>query len=184
MKIADRGVIPKSDALSGKRIGFGICGGIAAVETVKAIRELRRHGARVSAFCTPSVENFITHLPLEWASGERVIDSLEADVDHLEDFDLVLVAPITLNTLAKCALGLCDNSVTLLVAGQLGRRAPLLFVPTMNLQLSQHPLYGSYRNTLEGWGATFLISEEEDRLKMPDPVSIAEAVIRAVKSSK
>src|SRR4051794_40084167 len=45
-KIADRGVQTKSQRLAGRRIALGVCGGIAAVETVKVARELRRHGAR------------------------------------------------------------------------------------------------------------------------------------------
>ncbi len=180
--IDDKGVEKKSQLLAGKRIGFGVCGGIGAVETVRLIRELRRHDAEITVFFTPSAARFITPLSLEWASQGRVVGSPEALVDHLDPFDLILVAPLTWNTLAKIALGLTDTAVSLAVAGQLGRKGPVVLVPTMNLQLHQHPLYGKYSAQLESWGARFYPSpEEEGRLKMPAPVALAEWVIEVLK---
>jgi phosphopantothenoylcysteine decarboxylase / phosphopantothenate---cysteine ligase len=173
-RLKDRGVVAKSTRMEKKSVGLGVCGGIGAIEVVKVTRELRRHGAEVTAFFTPSVPAFIGELSLEWATGKKVISTVGADVDHLDHYDIVLVAPVTFNTLSKSAIGITDNPVTLLVAGQLGRRAPLLFVPTMNLQLKQHPLYQTYVDRLKGWGVTFLeASPEEDRMKMPPAEEIA-----------
>ena len=88
---------------------------------------------------------------------------------------------MTLNTLAKSAVGLADNAVTLLIASQLGRKAPLLFVPAMNSQLRNHPLYDEYSARLRKWGAVFLESElEEDRLKMPSPEKVLECVLQVL----
>lgn len=166
----DLGVDPKSDKLAKHKIALAICGGIGAVETVRIAREIRRHGAQVTAFLTPSVEQFITPLSVEWACNAPVVRTLGADVSHLESFDFVVVVPATLNTISKSALGICDNSVTLLVASQLGRRGPLLFVPAMNSVLWSHPLYADYRKRLESWGAHFLENPtEENRVKVPDP---------------
>lgn len=177
-QIRDRGVERRSDALSGRRIALGASGGIACVELVKMIRELRRHGAEIFPYFTPAVEQFITPLSVEWAAGRPVVRTLEADVDHLEDYDLVILAPATLNTIAKCAAGICDNPVTLLVAGQLGRRGRVLMVPTMNLQLMRHPAYPEQVRKLESWGVQFFSSpEEEGRLKMPAPEKFGQTVI-------
>jgi len=177
-KLSDRGVKSKSEKLIGRRIGIGVCGGIGAVEVIKIIRELRRHGAEVTPFFTPGVTDFITELSVEWAAERKVVSRIGAGVDHLQTFHLVIVAPATLNTLSKCALGITDNPVTILVASQFGRNAPLLFVPTMNLDLKRHPLYEEYRNRLRSWGAEFFESEEdEDRLKMPAPETLA---VRAI----
>ncbi|NBX69701.1 MAG: hypothetical protein EBR01_12140 [Proteobacteria bacterium] len=177
-KTKDRGVQLKSHELSGKKIAMAICGGIASVESVKIIRELRRHDASVFPFYTPEVLKFMTELPVEWASGNKVILDARAQVDHLEEFDLVIVVPATLNTISKAALGIADNVVTLLIAGQLGKRGEVLIVPTMNAVLKNHPLFESYRNLLESWGVEFLSSEEEeDRLKVPSPEVIAGRVI-------
>ena len=178
-EIVDRGVNSISDRLQNRQIGLGASGGIGVVELVKIIRELRRHGASVFPRFTPSVGAFISPLAVEWAAGRPVITSLEADVDHLDPYDLVLLAPATLNTIAKCAMGICDNSVTLLTAAQIGRKAPVLIVPTMNVQLVHHPMYEEYKKRLESWGVSFFQpTPQEGRLKMPAPEKIAELIIR------
>jgi len=176
--ISDKSVDRKSDALSGRRIAFGVCGGIGAVETVRMIRELRRHGAEITTFLTPAAKRFITELSLTWATQGPVIEDLDAQVEHLDPFDIAVVAPLTLNTLTKCALGIADNSVSMMVASQLGRRGKVVMVPAMNDQLAAHPLYVSYRDRLREWGTQFYPSpEEEGRLKMPAPDAFAEWVI-------
>lgn len=181
-KINDRGVHTKSSALKNKKIGVAICGGIASVESVKIIRELRRYEADVTAFYTPEVKKFITELPVEWASGKKVVTEAQAEVDHLENYDLVVVVPATWNTIAKSALGIADNVVTLLVASHLGKKGKCLFVPAMNLSLQQHPLFETYKSTLESWGAEFLISSvEEERIKVPTPEEVALKVVAVMK---
>ena len=184
-KLADRGVEIKSQALKDKQIAVAVCGGIASVESVKIIRELRRFGAEVTAFYTPQVTQFITELPVEWATGKKVITEAQANVDHLEDFDLVVVVPATWNTISKSALGLSDNVVALLISSQLGKKGAILFVPAMNSSLQQHPLFESYREKLESWGARFLISDEEEgRIKVPTPETIAAQVVQIVKTKR
>jgi len=180
--IKDTGVERKSHALDGKRIAFGVCGGIGAVETVKLMRELRRHGAELTTFLTPSATRFITELSLAWASQGPVIREAGADVDHLDHFDIAVIAPLTLNTLSKFALGLTDSAVALMVAGQLGRGGKVAVVPAMNAQLQNHPLYGTYRALLEKWGVQFFPSpEEEGRMKMPDPEKFSQWLIEVSK---
>lgn len=177
-RLKDRSVRIKSQTLNNKEIAFAVCGGIASVETVKIIRELRRYAANVTAFYTPDVFKFITELPVEWACGKPVITEAQAQVEHLENYDLVVVVPATLNTISKSALGLADNVVTLLISSHIGKKGPVLFVPAMNLSLQQHPLFNHYREVLESWGAKFLISQdEEDRIKVPSAEKIVEAVI-------
>ena len=184
-RISDRGVQPKSQRWSDKTFAFAVCGGIGAVESVKLIRELRRHGANVVPYFTNEAARFISPLSVEWAAGKPAVVSLGPDVDHLDDYDLVIVAPATLNTIAKGALGLADNPVSLLIASQLGRQAPLLFVPTMNERLASNPAYREHLKKLEKWGALFLEQElEEDRLKMPSPETLVGAVERALGARK
>lgn len=172
--IRDTGVETKSADLAGQRIAVCVCGGIGAVECVKLIRELRRHGAEVHAFVSPSVERFVTRLSLSWAAGREAVGELGPEADHLDPFSLVLVVPATLNTIAKCATGVADNAVTLVVAGQLGRRGRLGFVPAMNSALAVHPALTLHRKRLEEWGARFLVTDEEEgRLKVPSPERVA-----------
>jgi phosphopantothenoylcysteine decarboxylase / phosphopantothenate---cysteine ligase len=184
-RLKDRDVQLKSNALRGKKIAVAICGGIACVETVKIIREIRRYGATVTAFYTPDVRKFMTEVPAEWASGQKVITEAEAQVEHLETYDGVLVVPATWNTMAKSALGIADNVVTLLIASHLGKKGRLLFVPAMNSSLQSHPLFETYKATLQTWGAQFLLPElEEDRLKISGPVLIAETLLQVLKEKR
>lgn len=175
----DLGVSIKSQKLLGKRVAFCVCGGIGAVQTVKLIRELRRHGADVTPFLTPQVSLFITPLSVGWAAGKPAHSDVGQDVEHLDPFDLVVVAPATLNTIAKAALGLADNVVTLIIASQLGRKGAILFVPAMNLQLQSHPSYAGHKSRLSDWGVRFFeCPPEEGRLKMPTPEALIESIER------
>ena len=51
-RLSDRAVKLKSAALKGQQIAVAVCGGVASVEVVKIIRELRRYQASVTAFFT------------------------------------------------------------------------------------------------------------------------------------
>lgn len=182
MNSSDLGVSQKSKRLADRRIAFGVCGGIGAVEVVKIVRELRRHGAEVTIFTTPTVSQFVGEMSLAWAAQSAVRSAPSAEVYHLETFDIAIVAPATLNTISKAALGLADNAVTLLIASQLGRKAPLLFIPAMNVQLREHPAYGENVSRLTSWGARFIEPPiEEGRLKMPAPETFVDEVEKVLR---
>ena len=171
----------KSDFLCGKNLAFAICGGIAAVESVKIARELRRHGANVKGYMTEGAEKFITPLSVEWATQNKVVTGFDSSADHLEKYDLILVAPLTLSTLNKVAVGIADSCVTLLIAAHLGPKTPMLLVPTMNADMTHHPLFQKNVSLLESWGAEFLYEEiKENKLKMPAPERITQQVLAKV----
>ena len=178
VSVADKAVFPKSTALEGVRIAYAVCGGIGAVESVRFVRELRRHGAEVVGFLTPAAIKFLPVMPLEWATGRPVVCEEGPAMEHFDPFNLVIVAPATMNTIAKAALGMADNVVTLLLTTQLGQKGMVLFVPTMNEKLLAHPRYPEHRAMLEKWGARFFDSKiEEGRLKMPDVITFGNWVI-------
>lgn len=167
----------KSGTLDGKKIAFAICGGIASVESVKLARELRRHGASVKGFLSEGAEKFITPLSVEWATQNSVVTGFDSSADHLSPFDLILVAPMTLSTLNKIAVGIADNCVTLLLASHIGLRTPVLMVPTMNANMTHHPLFSKNTALLEAWGCEFLYEEiQENRMKFPSLERIVQRV--------
>ena len=71
--VEDTGVATHSRTLEGKHILLAISGGIAATESVKLSRELRRHGARVSAIMTNSAQKVISPLAVSWGSESEVL---------------------------------------------------------------------------------------------------------------
>ena len=97
------------ETLAGKQIVVAVTGSIAAVEVVKLIHELRRHGAVVQAVMSEAAAGIITPDALTYASGRPAITRITGLVEHVtwcgDDgmADLLLIAPCTANTISKIA---------------------------------------------------------------------------------
>ena len=79
----DTDVAIKGDSLQGRTILFAVTGGIAAVESVRLARELRRHGANLTIMMTREAEKIITPLALSWASGTEVMTTWDHEMSQL-----------------------------------------------------------------------------------------------------
>ncbi|MEC8171161.1 MAG: flavoprotein, partial [Candidatus Thermoplasmatota archaeon] len=88
----DTGVSVIGDSLEGKRVILAVSGGIAATESVKLARELRRHGAEVFPMMTKSAEKVITPLALSWGSGIDVVTDWKSEMSQLGGFDGLILA--------------------------------------------------------------------------------------------
>lgn len=127
--------------LSGKKIILGLTGSIAAYKSVVLLRLLRKAGATVKVVTTPAVKEFVGELTLSTLSGQPVFSGLwEAGwSEHVAlgtEYDLLVVAPASANTLAKMAHGLCDNA---LMAVYLAARCPVMVAPAMDADMFLHP---------------------------------------------
>ena len=71
--VKDADVELRGSSLANRRVLLIVTGGIAAVESVRLSRELRRHGAVLKILMTPEAEKIITPLALSWASGTRAL---------------------------------------------------------------------------------------------------------------
>lgn len=149
--------------LQGKRIVLCVTGSIAAYKAVSLLRTLVEDGAQVSVVMTPSATQFVSPLTFEVLSGRPVLQRLFAGdqpMPHLramEDADLVLVAPATANSLAKCALGLADD---LLGTVFVSARCPIVMAPAMDVEMWDHPAVAAHARTLRGRGVVVLEPEE------------------------
>tara|TARA_B100000586_G_C20083271_1_gene416409 strand:- start:239 stop:1438 length:1200 start_codon:yes stop_codon:yes gene_type:complete len=169
----DTGVEVSSRCLAGRTVLFAVSGGIAAVESVKLARELRRHGATVVSMMTSSAERVITPLALSWGSGAEVITDWDSEMAQLDGFDGVLLAPATRNTIAKHVHGIIDSPVMMALSAARGNGTPLLFVPSMHDDLFHDPVTGELIDALEADGAAVLVEDSsEGRTKQPDAISI------------
>jgi phosphopantothenoylcysteine decarboxylase/phosphopantothenate--cysteine ligase len=133
----DRALLPTSDVLTGRRVALLVTGGIAAFRAPGLVRELRRAGATVYPFVTPTAFQFVTKDALEWTSAQPVVDALDGRAQHVErPCDAYLVAPATYSTINKAAVGIADNAVTTTLASALGHlergEAAVLFAPAMH----------------------------------------------------
>ena len=115
------------------RIVVGVTGGIAAYKACELVRLLIRAGHDVTPVTTRGAERFVAADAL-WALARK---AEHADpYPHLADADLLVVAPLSANTLARLAHGLADD---LLTETALAHRGPLLVAPAMNTAMWEHP---------------------------------------------
>ena len=88
---SDTGVERLGDSLEGRRVVLGVSGGIAAVDTVRLARELRRHGADVLTVMSEAAQRILTPLAVQWATDGEVLTDWSSGMDQLDDVDGVLV---------------------------------------------------------------------------------------------
>lgn len=151
-------------SLKGKKIILGVTGSIAAYKSAFLTRLLTKAGAEVQIIMSTSAFDFITPLTLATLSKRPVLSQFQKDEtgvwnNHVELglwADLFLVAPISANTLAKFANGICDN---LLSATYLSARCPVMVAPAMDLDMFQHPSVQSNIQKLESFGHIILDAE-------------------------
>lgn len=140
-----------------KKIILGVTGSIAAYKSALLTRLLVKSGAQVRVIMTPSSRDFITPLTLSTLSKSPVLSDFVKDktgewhnhVDLGLWADALVIAPLSANTLAKMAHGLCDN---LLLAVYLSARCPVFFAPAMDLDMLQHPATKKNIQTLREFG--------------------------------
>ncbi len=123
------------------RLLVGIGGGIAAYKVCGVISTLFQEGVEVRVVLTTAAQQFIT--PLTVATLSRQPAYTDADfwqpihhrplhIELGEWADLILIAPLTANTLGKLANGLADNLLTNIV---LASACPVLLAPAMNTDM-------------------------------------------------
>ena len=156
------------------RILLGITGGIAAYKACELVRLLVTGGHDVLPLPTRGAERFVraeTFFAL--ARKPRSTDPYP----HLERADLLVIAPLTANTMAKLAHGLADDVLT---EAALAHRGPVLVAPAMNTRMWEHPATQANAATLRDRGVE-LIGPESGELaegevgagRMAEPEAIA-----------
>jgi phosphopantothenoylcysteine decarboxylase/phosphopantothenate--cysteine ligase len=138
------------------RVLLGVTGGIAAYKAAELCRLLVKDGHEVVPVLTPGAERFVTAETFR-ALARRGPD--EGAYPHLERFDLVVIAPLTANTLAKLAYGLADNVLTEAV---LAHRGPVLVAPAMNPRMWAHAATRANVETLRARGVELVGPDEGD----------------------
>ncbi len=168
----------KSELLKGRKIALCVTGSIAAVETIKIARELIRHGASVHPYATASALKFIGSDALLFATGNPVVTELTGRDEHLEEFDLVLVAPATADIISKAACGIADDAVSTLILANLEK---CMFIPTMDGRMMNSPILQDNIEKLKKHCRFIEPLVEEGKLKMPDREKIAAEVMHALR---
>ena len=125
----------------GKKILLAVTGSIAAYKAPLIVRLLVKEGAEVKVIMTPAAKDFVTPLTLSTVSKNNVITELFSEDSWSNHVmlgrwaDLMIVAPLSCNTLAKMANGFCDNMV---LATYLSATCPVLVAPAMDEDMWKH----------------------------------------------
>lgn len=145
--------------LQGKKILLAVSGSIAAYKSAVLTRLLIKAGAEVKVVMTPAAKDFVTPLSLSTLSKNPVLSDLTANDSWSNHVmigrwaDAMLVAPLSCNTLAKMANGLCDN---LLIAVYLSATCPVIVAPAMDEDMWQHASTKKNLDTIRSFGNEIL----------------------------
>lgn len=141
--------------IKGKKILLGITGSIAAYKTIYLVRLLVKAGAEVRVIMTPAAKDFVPTLTLSTLSRNEVLADMFDEKSWSNHVmlgrwaDLMLIAPLSCNTLAKMANGFCDN---LLMATYLSATCPVYVAPAMDEDMWHHPSTVSNLKKIESYG--------------------------------
>jgi phosphopantothenoylcysteine decarboxylase/phosphopantothenate--cysteine ligase len=154
--------------LDERRIVLGVSGSIAVYKAVDLASKLTQTGAIVDVVMTPEATKFVAPLTFQSVSGRRVYwdmwdnpsDVSEPHIVLARRADLLVIAPATATLIARLALGLAEEMVSLTA---LATRAPLIVCPAMDTNMYEHAATQEQLNVLRRRGAR-VIGPEEGRL--------------------
>lgn len=187
-----------ADLFSGKEVLVGISGGIAVYKVATVVSRLAQAGARVTVAMTPAATKFVQPLTFQALSGRHVYTSAwehveSQDPQHISlasRADAALVAPCTMDCLARLATGRTDDIVTLLLSAVDRAKTPVLLAPAMNVTMWGQP--STQRNiaqlesdgfSMVGPGDGWQACREVGTGRMSEPAAIVEALGAALAGS-
>ena len=133
--------MPLFSSPKSKRVIVCVGGGIAAYKVCELVSTLFKSGVELRVVLTKSAQEFITPLTLATLSRHQAYTDDEfwqpiytrpLHIELGEWADLIVIAPLTANTLAKLAYGMADNLLTNTV---LASTCPVLLAPAMNTDM-------------------------------------------------
>ena len=172
------------------RVLLGVTGGIAAYKACELVRLLVKAGHEVIPVLTPGAERFVAAETFSALARRPVAGTGRGDgtYPHLERADILVIAPLTANTLAKLAHGLADNVLT---EAALAHEGPFVVAPAMNTRMWRHPATRANAETLRRRGVE-LVGPDEGELaeggsglgRMAEPAEIARRVERVLATAR
>jgi len=151
-----------TNPLAGRHILLGVTGSVAAYKAVDLASKLTQFGALVDVILTQSAEKFVSPLSFQSVTGRRAYTdadlwSGEGHIVHVglgHPAEMVIIAPVSANTLAKLAHGVADN--LLCVSTLAASKCPLLLAPAMDADMYGSPATQANVETLKKRGTNFI----------------------------
>jgi phosphopantothenoylcysteine decarboxylase / phosphopantothenate---cysteine ligase len=153
--------------LKNREIILGVTGGIAAYKSVELLREMTKKGANVHVVMTKNAQQFIAPLTFQTLSGNPVLCDMfqlleDSKIGHIalaDIADLTVIAPATANIMGKIANGIADDYLTTMV---MATKVPVLFAPSMNVNMWQSSFVQNNVERLKAHGYQFVEPTEGD----------------------
>lgn len=140
-----------------------VSGGIAAYKSIDLCSSLVKQGNDVKVILTKNAENFVTQLPFQTLTKNRVYTSTfeEIDENEIQHIDLtkwadkIIVAPATANLISKFANGIADDLASSLMLA-VRDVSSVYIVPAMNTFMYRNPIIQENMNKLIKLGFNFV----------------------------
>jgi phosphopantothenoylcysteine decarboxylase/phosphopantothenate--cysteine ligase len=148
-----------NEQLTNKHVVLGVTGSIASYKAVDLASKLTQLGATVDTILTHGATQFVTPLAFRSITHRQVITNLydlnsEFSNEHIalaQQADIIVIAPATVNCIAKLAMGMADDPLTTTVVAT---RAPVLIAPAMDGNMYDNPATQQNLRTLQNRGIT------------------------------
>lgn len=147
--------------LKGTKVVLGVTGGIAAYKAAEFVRLLVKGEVDIHVVMTENAQRFVAPLTFQTLSGNSVVTDPfalleDAAIGHIALADLaelIVILPATANIIGKIANGIADDFLSTMV---MATKAPVLFVPSMNVNMWQNKVLQKNIQTLLEIGYHFL----------------------------
>ena len=181
--------------LHDRRIIVGVTGGISAYKTAHLVSRLVQAQARVTVVMTDAAAHFVTPLTFQALSGRPVYtshwDHIESkDPQHISlasKADAAIVAPCTMDCMARLAGGFANDVVTLILSAIDRAKTPVLLAPAMNATMWFQPSTQRNLEQLKADGFSIIGPDEGWQAcrevgpgRMSEPEAIFEALMQAM----
>ena len=182
--------------LSNKTVVLGVTGSIAAYKAAEIASQLTQSGAKVHVIMTEEAIQFISPVTFRAITGGPVVTEMfdlasEFSIEHVSlanAADIVVIAPITANVVAKLAAGIADDMLCCTV---LATRAPVLVAPAMETNMYTNPVTQGNLSKLKardfvivGPATGWLASGKEGLGRLADVNDIISAVYRVLRTGE
>ena len=157
------------------KVLWGCTGSVATVKVPEAVVRLREAGYEVKVVATEPGLRMLRDGPAEryareafeamtrgegkvevltdadeWPRGYTVGKDTVLHIELRKWADVLVIAPLSANTLAKLVNGLCDNLLTSVVRAWDASK-PIVVAPAMNTLMWEHPLTARHLSALPSW---------------------------------
>jgi phosphopantothenoylcysteine decarboxylase len=137
------------------------CGSPPSRHLDRLVELAQAAGWDVCAVVSPDGRKFVDTPALAALTGHPVRSAYKnpGDVDVLPDAEAMIVAPATVNTINKWALGIADTLPLGLLIEGLGKGLPIVAVPYTNAAMANHPAFAESIAKLRSWGVRVLYDD-------------------------